>query len=385
MRVPRVLFYVQHLLGIGHVVRAARIVRAMAGAGLDVCVASGGKPVEGMDWGGARIAQLPAVQAAPGGFSDLVTADSQPIDEAYRQERRARLLGLLSEFRPDILLIEAYPFARRIMRFELKPLLEAAHAASPRPLVVSSIRDILQEGRKPERIEETTGLVRNWFDAVLVHGDPEFAPLDLSFPQVDKIADKIHYTGMVAAERSHPSAETYDVIVTAGGGAVGHALFNAALKAQPICSLHGARWLVLAGPNLPGESYGQLGRDLPANVSLQRFRADVPALLRSATLSISQAGYNTMADILSAGCRSVVVPFAAGGETEQTRRAELLAAKGATTSLAESDLSGPALERAIDAAMAQNPVSAGLNLRGAEQTAEVLLSLSRSNGAYPKS
>ena len=40
-----VLVWVQHLLGIGHVQRTARIARAMTAAGLDVHVAFGGPPV----------------------------------------------------------------------------------------------------------------------------------------------------------------------------------------------------------------------------------------------------------------------------------------------------------------------------------------------------
>ncbi|MCH8110355.1 MAG: glycosyl transferase, partial [Proteobacteria bacterium] len=41
----RVFFYVQHLLGIGHLRRAATITRAMAARGLDVTVASGGSEI----------------------------------------------------------------------------------------------------------------------------------------------------------------------------------------------------------------------------------------------------------------------------------------------------------------------------------------------------
>jgi predicted glycosyltransferase len=39
--------------------------------------------------------------------------------------------------------IELFPFGRRQMRFELLPLLEAARARSPRPWIISSVRDVL--------------------------------------------------------------------------------------------------------------------------------------------------------------------------------------------------------------------------------------------------
>jgi predicted glycosyltransferase len=42
---PRVFFHVQHLLGIGHLRRAAVLARAMAANGFDVLLVSGGAPV----------------------------------------------------------------------------------------------------------------------------------------------------------------------------------------------------------------------------------------------------------------------------------------------------------------------------------------------------
>ena len=40
---PRIFFYVQHLLGIGHVRRAALLARGMVERGIDVCVVLGGR------------------------------------------------------------------------------------------------------------------------------------------------------------------------------------------------------------------------------------------------------------------------------------------------------------------------------------------------------
>ena len=51
-------------------------------------------------------------------------------------------------------------------------------------------------------------------------------------------------------------------------------------------------------------------------------------MLRRCRVSVSQAGYNTVLDILAARAAAVVVPFASGRETEQSLRAERLAARG---------------------------------------------------------
>ena len=99
-----------------------------------------------------------------------------------KARRRDMLLATLAAVQPDIVVIEAYPFGRRQMRFELLPLLDAIAAMTPKPAVVTSVRDILQERVKAGRNEETVELVNRHFDLVMVHGDPAFASLDDTFP-----------------------------------------------------------------------------------------------------------------------------------------------------------------------------------------------------------
>ena len=120
----KALIWVQHLLGIGHVRRAALIARAMTEAGLDVTVASGGFPVAGVSYGDARVVQLPPARAADKSFKLLVTEGDRSLDDAWKERRRAALLSLGHEVDPDILLLETYPFGRRQFRFELLPLLD---------------------------------------------------------------------------------------------------------------------------------------------------------------------------------------------------------------------------------------------------------------------
>ena len=120
-----VLFYVQHMLGIGHLRRAALIAKAMDRAGVSVVVVSGGIPVPGLDIGGAALVQLPPLRTADQYFSTLVDAAGRPIDDAWRDARRDRLLALLDTVRPRLLLTEMFPFGRRQLRFELTPEVNA--------------------------------------------------------------------------------------------------------------------------------------------------------------------------------------------------------------------------------------------------------------------
>jgi UDP-N-acetylglucosamine:LPS N-acetylglucosamine transferase len=62
----------------------------------------------------------------------------------------------------------------------------------------------------------------------------------------------------------------------------------------------------------------------PPNVTVEWARPDFPALLAGCALSISQAGYNTVLDLVAARRPAIVVPFDAGNETEQAIRAEAM-------------------------------------------------------------
>jgi predicted glycosyltransferase len=128
------------------------------------------------------------------------------------------------------------------------------------------------------------------------------------------------------------------------------------------------RWCVITGPNLALENTTQL----PPHVQLFAFRSDFPALLASCTLSISQAGYNSVCDILSARCRAVLVPFAATGETEQTMRAHELAQRGLARIVTEAELAPQALMAAIEAALSSPLPDHDLDLNGAEGAARLI-------------
>jgi predicted glycosyltransferase len=79
-------------------------------------------------------------------------------------------------------------------------------------------------------------------------------------------------------------------------------------------------------------------------------------------------------DVLRAGCRSLLVPFAAGGETEQSVRAQRLAAMGLAAVLPEAAVSSDQLLSRVQALLAQPaPHTHRLDLNGARRTAELLV------------
>ena len=193
----------------------------------------------------------------------------------------------------------------------------------PKPALVTSVRDILQERVKAGRNEETVEIVNRHFDLVMVHGDPAFATLGDTFPLAASITAEIAYTGLVAAPRPTPSPERYEVLFQWAAARPASCWSTRPSRPRRVC-----RRQALVPDHRPQPAAGRFRRGCSprrrAGLDIVRFRKDFPALLAAAELSVSQAGYNTVCDVLQAGCRSILVPFAAGGETEQTVRAERL-------------------------------------------------------------
>ncbi|MEQ8345751.1 MAG: glycosyltransferase [Sneathiellaceae bacterium] len=382
----KVLFYVQHLLGIGHLRRTATLTRAMQEAGIAVTVVSGGHEIPGLDLGGAELVQLPATRAVDESFKTLVDEDGAVVDEAWKAQRRDLLLAVWRRLAPDVVMTELFPFGRRQMRFELLPLLDEAQAARPRPAILSSVRDILVAQAKPERNDEMLDLVERYFDKVLVHGDPALIPFDRTFPHARRIADRILYTGYVvdtSGRRGGPGSPGHDeVIVSAGGGAVGRELLETAIAARPLSRHADACWRVLVGVAESDAAFADLQRLAAGSgvrdgaIVVERARGDFPTLVSNARLSVSQGGYNTTMEVMRAGVPAVIVPYAARAETEQTLRAELLQARGLLHVVPQAELTPAVLAAACDAATAPHADRGPpLDTDGAPATAGIIAEL----------
>ena len=376
----RLLFWVQHLLGSGHIHRAARIARALVAAGVETHVLTGGPPVPFLDWGGARTYQLPIARARDVAFSAIVDETGRPVDAVWKKRRAAETLSYAAAIRPDALLIELWPFGRRSFGFELRPLVGMAAAHCPRRPVFCSVRDVLVTKPIPSRIDAVVASIRDEFDHVLVHGDPDVIPLSASFPAADQLADQLIYTGYVTLPPVARTANcpdcTNEIVVSAGGGVAGMPLYQAAVAAANAGVGGGRLWRLLIGAGLPAADRDRLTAATGPGVVLEPARQDFPTLLATAALSVSQAGYNTTMDIISAGCRALVVPFAAGGESEQSIRAAYLAERGAFSVLNEDEIDGERLGRAVDRALAAPPpVALELRRDGAARTADIITAL----------
>lgn len=366
----RVLIWVQHLLGAGHLQRAALLAGALADCGHQVTLVSGGMP-RGRDMpAGLRVVQLPPCRAADATFKTLLDQDGRPIDDTWRDRRRDQLLALFDAVAPDVLVTEHYPFGRRQLRFELTPLIARARAAGT--FVVSSVRDVLVGMDRPDRAAWAADRVLADFDRVLVHGDPALLPFAATFPAAGRIADRLVHTGFLVPPTPAGDRVEGDVVMVSagGGGAVGGPLFRTALAARPLSAARDLPWRFLVGD---ARIRAELAAIAPSGVQIEGLSNDFVTMLRHCRLSVSQAGYNTVMEITATRARAVVVPFSEGQESEQQVRAAALAARGALHLLAEAALNPATLAATIDTALAAPPPPAlALDRDGAARSAALL-------------
>ena len=368
------MIYVQHLLGIGHLQRTVYLARELVRKGFEVQLVSGGRPQQFALDETIQLRQLPPVHSPDGSFTRLLDANGNDIDSRWQDSRKRQLLELFTSFAPQVLITETFPFGRRMMRFELIPLLEAAKTCIQCLQVVASIRDILQPKTKPGRNQETCELIDQYYDHVLVHGDEKIAQLADSFELAERIDDKVAYSGYICTnDPVSPIAQDGidEVLVSAGGSVTGYKILKTAIEARPLCRLKHVKWRILVSHSISDSMFEELQQLATDDIRVERNRPDFSELVKRARLSISQAGYNTITDILNSDTEAVVIPYAEADELEQTLRAKKFQDVGRVIMLPQADLSAITLAEAIDRAGGLH-TSLEVNLAGASNSVNLI-------------
>ena len=347
----KVLIVVTHLLGSGHLRRAINLSHEFVASGHSVTLVSGGVPVKTFDTQGLSFVQLSPLCSDGTNFTRLLNADGSVADESTIQARENKLIELIQNLQPDILITELFPFGRRVLQREFLGLLEAAQTLPTVPVVLSSVRDILASPSSEKKARKTEELIANYYDGVVVHSNSATTPLNASWPVTDLIQKKLFYTGYVAQSVSDYKAEqnTEEVIVSAGGGSVGRHIYETAIEASRL--MPDRRWRLLIGGSDSQIEVTRLKTLATGSATvIEPNRPDFRELLSGALCSVSMCGYNTAIDLLLTGTPGVLVPFDAGGEQEQTLRARSLSERSAYTLLLADDMTPESLCSAVEQA-----------------------------------
>jgi predicted glycosyltransferase len=375
----KIAIYCQHVLGIGHLFRTIEICNAFAGH--DLILITGGPKVETSLPSHIKEFRLPELQM-DNEFRGLFSTDPHVTLERLKEKRQASLLALFKEEAPDMFMIELYPFGRKAFRFELDPILEAIRAGRlPGCGVICSVRDILVEKEDQERHElRAVKTLNQYFDAVLVHADPNLVELSETFSHFDEIDIPVVYTGYVAPKpdsndrhsirrRLGIAQDDILIVTSAGGGSVGKPLLKSVIQAFQFMNLESAKQLrVFTGPFLDHRSFLQLKHLAADGVIIEKFTQNFMSYLAAADLSISMGGYNTSMNILAADVPALIWPFSEN--QEQRRRAENLARRSTVRILEDQDLVPDCLACIMEQMISMQDRSTDrIDLNGAENTA----------------
>jgi predicted glycosyltransferase len=378
---PALLFYCQHSLGMGHLVRALELATALARE-FAVVFLSGGRFPVGID----VPQEVTIVDLPPLGMdaaSQLISLHERYSVDAAKALRQWRIMDTFKALRPAAILIELFPFGRKKFADEIIPLLEAARAMSGvRPRVFCSLRDILVGGRRDQQLHDDRAArtANTYFDAVLVHADAAFVRLEETFQPSIPLEVPVHYTGFVTSVRRPAAIELREqcVLISAGGGMVGAPLLRAAAEAQRRLGRDAPLPMrIVAGPFLPDEEWRALCRTASAAAGIEVIRTlpKLGGMFSRVTASISQCGYNTAMEILASGVPALVVPFSQGYEDEQMSRARRLARLGLVRVLEPSRLTPSTLAEALSELCRFRPKAVTLDLDGARATADLIARL----------
>jgi predicted glycosyltransferase len=378
----KIIFYCQHVLGIGHLFRAREICKALVGH--EVILVTGGPQIETKLPKHVSVVKLPGLQMDRE-FNDLFSSDKSASLDQIKKKRQKKLLAVIQKERPDIFFLELYPFGRQAFRFEIDPVLQAIRSNRPaRCGVISSVRDILVEKEKPKHERRALERLNAFFDAVLVHSDPSLVTLKETFYRFDEIRIPVIHTGYIAQKpldnargriRKQLGIGQDDIMIvaSAGGGIVGKPILESAIQAFRHLKVDGTPYLyVYTGPYMSEYEFAHLkGLEKNKRIQIEKFTSDFLSYLAAADLSISMAGYNTTMNVLATAVAALVWPF--GANREQRLRAERLADRGALELINDQDLNPDDLAGIMEQALTRaDSRKTDIDLDGAVYTAQWL-------------
>lgn len=379
----RIVFYCQHVLGVGHVFRSLEIVKGLKDH--EIIMVTGGAEVDFDPPPNMTQIQLPGLMMTPD-FKNFIPLEEGVSDvEDVLTRRLKQFKAIMKEYRPDVFLVELFPFGRKKFRFELLPILEGVNFGTWGPCkAVCSVRDILVEKDDMQRqVQRVHAMLNPNFQAVLVHADPKLVRLEETFPGVDGIVPELHYTGYVA-RKPRPGAggalrqeldlgDTPLVVQSVGGGHIGANLLRSTLTASPLLAkTHPHKLIVFTGPYATDEDFARYrtmaeGHDW---ITVKRFTKRFPDYLDAADLSVSLGGYNTTMNLLAAGTYGLMYPFLQN--REQRMRTTRLEKLDIVRMLLDEDLSPESMATHMAKGLDHAPTPHGLNLDGGENSARIL-------------
>lgn len=361
-RPPSVMMYSHDTIGLGHMRRnsaiAGEVVAMMPRASVLMMVGSPAGMVFDMP-PGVDFIKLPSLAKVS---RNVWRPGSLRISSGETKALRSGLIERAVEsFRPDILLVDHEPFG---VWEELVPALENLRAAPGAPRVILGLRDILDEPERTRSAWQGSGIadrLRGLYDDILIYGLPEVFPSASAYGLDDLVDGRVRYCGYVTpprTPRARPRARpaTPRIVVSGGGGRDAYPMMASVLEGLSLLPEPVRRnATMIAGPLMDPELRIELkAAALKAGVGFESAVADLPALLDTADLFVTMAGYNALTEALVAGCPTLAIPRV-GPSSEQRMRAALFASRGLIECMTREEAQPQALAERFARVRARTP------------------------------
>lgn len=298
---------------------------------------------------GADYIKLPSIVKAVAG--DYVSRSLSIPFAQVRQMRSDILLSAARHFQPDVLVVDHAPAG---MSGEAVPMLRYLKRDCPSTHLVVGLRDVVDGALQVRAMwlrEGVYDLLDDVYDLILVYGHPDVNDVAGEYGLSPRAAGKVRYLGYLRREPGARAPERVRaelgmvtdrlVVVTAGGGGDGYAVFRAmldALHTGPECA--GFDCLLVGGPLMSADDHDRLVATIGSRSTVRfiDFTADMPSYIGAADAVVSMGGYNSVCEILSLGRPAVIVPRVAPRQ-EQLVRAEALSRRGLVRMVHPDELS----------------------------------------------
>lgn len=378
-RGPSVVMYSHDTIGLGHMRRNSAIARALVARMPDLSVlmlvgCPAGMVFESVP--GIDYVKLPSL--AKLGRGVFGTGALRLETEAIKRLRMSVIDGILTNFRPDLFLVDHEPGG---VLGELEPTLRRLRLAGGTQTVLG-LRDILDA---PDRVARswadasTDRIIQELYDEVFVYGDPAFYDSAAAYG----LPPRTRTCGVVttprrAAERNY-GRPPRRILVAGGGGRDAYPLIDAAITAQArIPQTSRPAMTIVTGPLMDEELQAEtVARAAPLGIEVKIHVADLTDEMARTDLLVTMTGYNSINEALALGCPIVTVPRL-GPSAEQRIRAERLDALGLARVLQREALTARSLARLLTAPLPRPPFMT-LALDGASQAAAQIEGLIEAN------
>jgi len=316
----KIVLYYHHFGGYGHGMRIYSICKALKSIGkYKILVINSGVPQPELNIKYyAKVYNLPPVKAADSLFSGL--SSGLDIEKTF-QRRKLILNMIMSKFKPNLAIIEHFPFGRLSLKNEI---IEFIHQLKQKDCrIYSSVRDLILSKGAKEYFDQ--------FNGIFIHEDPEFGYSDEA-PKNSFFTGRVHPYDLITPPKENNLKRKLDpkskklIIASIGGGLDGHELLtkliNVKIKLDKKCP---SLLMIFTGNTFPDDKYLELENNLPADCKLIRFDSNLMDYVHTADLFISMAGYNSLNSHLLTDTPSMLFPRLS--DQEQSIRAELFGFK----------------------------------------------------------